>query len=174
MILRLLSIFLILLSLNGEAFAFTVKYDLAFRRWGEFYFPWEDYKWFKSQGIAESNLDPKAVSWCGAMGIMQIMPATTKELGVKNPWDPEESIQGGVKYDQKVDRFFKEIQYRRERRKFMFAGYNAGMGNIQKARKLANSDRWEEVSISLCSITGKHCKETIEYVKRIYRLKELL
>jgi membrane-bound lytic murein transglycosylase F len=160
--------------LNSEALAYIAKYDFTFKRWAEFYFPFEDWRWFKSQGIAESNLNPDAVSWCGAVGIMQIMPATGKELGVNNRWDPEESIQGGIKYDQKVDRFFKEIRCQRERRKFMFAGYNAGMGNISKAKKLANSNRWEEVKIYLCQITGRHCHETIGYVKRIHETKDRL
>ena len=153
-------------------FASPIKYDLFFKRWSNFYFPWEDHKWFVAQGIAESNLDPSAVSWCGAMGIMQIMPVTAKELGVKNPWDPEESIQGGIKYDRTVDQFFKAICKTEERRKFMFAGYNAGMGNIQKAKKLANSNKWDDVSKSLCSVTGKHCIETIGYVKRIHEFKK--
>jgi len=153
----------------------SIKYDLNFKRWGEFYFAFEDWKWFKSQGIAESNLDPDAISWCGAMGIMQIMSATAKELGVKNPWNPEESIQGGIKYDLRVDRFFKDIGCLSQRRKFMFAGYNAGMGNISRARKLSNnSDKWEIVSVSLCSVTGKHCHETIGYVKRIHETKKRL
>jgi soluble lytic murein transglycosylase-like protein len=158
--------------LSPEAFAQSVKYDLAFKRWGDFYFAFEDWRWFKCQGMAESNLNPKALSWCGAMGIMQIMPATAKELGVKNPWDPEESIQGGIKYDRNMDRFFKAICNAGERRKFMFAGYNAGPGNIRKAKNLAGSDKWEEVSKSLCLVTGKHCHETIGYVKRIHEFKK--
>jgi len=150
-----------------------VKYDLSFKRWGEFYFPFDDWHWWKSQGMAESNLDPNAVSWCGAVGIMQIMPGTATDLGVKNRWDAEESIQGGIKYDKVVDKFFKVIN-QPERRKFVFAGYNAGMGNIQKAKKLSGSVIWDDVSKSLCSVTGKHCEETINYVKRIYKLmKEL-
>ena len=160
------------LLLNSEVLGENAKYDLAFKRWGEFYFAFEDWRWFKCQGMAESNLDPKALSWCGAMGIMQIMPATAKELGVKNSWEPEENIQGGIKYDKIVDRFFKGVTKTDERRKFMFAGYNAGMGNIQKAKKLANSNKWDDVSKSLCSVTGKHCIETIGYVKRIHEFKK--
>jgi len=152
---------------------YTLAYDLYFKRWGEFYFPFDDWKWWKSQGIAESDLDPKALSWCGAQGIMQIMPKTGIGLGLKNPWDPEESVQAGIKYDDQVDTFFKPIE-KTERRKFTFAGYNAGPGNIQKARKIANSDEWSVVAGRLHDITGKNSDETIGYVSRIYKLKEII
>lgn len=158
----------------GEGSSYSVQYDLAFKKWGEFYFPFEDWKWWKAQGVAESNLDPRAVSWCGAQGIMQIMPKTGVGLGLKNPWDPEESIQSGIKYDGQVDRYFKVID-QPERRKFMFAGYNAGMGNISKARNLAGSDEWSNTAVKLPSITGKaNSSETTGYVTRIHRLKEVL
>ncbi len=168
-------VFLWLLHLPNyaESSPYTFKYDLSFKRWGEFYFPFDDWKWFKAQGIAESNLDPKAISWCGAMGVMQIMPKTAVGLGVKNPWDAEESIQGGIKYDKQVNTIFKDICYT-ERRKFMFAGYNAGSSNIKKARTLANSDVWCIVEDFLHLVTGKHAEETIGYVKRIFKLKEIL
>lgn len=149
------------------------KYDLSFKRWGEFYFPFDDWRWWKCQGIAESNLAPDAVSWCGAVGVMQIMPATATDLGVKNRWDAEESIQGGIKYDKQVDRIFKAID-QPERRRFTFASYNAGPGNIQKTKKLANSEVWDTVVGFLHLVTGKHSTETINYVKKIYRLKGVI
>lgn len=149
------------------------KYDLSFKRWGEFYFPFDDWRWWKSQGIAESNLDPSAVSWCGAVGVMQIMPATATGLGVKNRLDAEESIQGGVKYDQQVEKYFKAVD-QPERRKFMFAGYNAGPGHIIKARNLAQSDSWDVAAGSLHLFTGKNSQETIGYVKRIHDTKKRL
>jgi soluble lytic murein transglycosylase-like protein len=158
---------------SGAGSQYSMKYDLAFKKWGEFYFPFDDWKWWKSQGIAESDLDPKAISWCGAQGIMQIMPKTGIGLGLKNPWDPEESIQAGIKYDGQVDTFFKPVEIT-ERRKLMFAGYNAGPGNIQKARKLANSDEWSAVADQLHNVTGKNSEETIGYVSRIYKLKEII
>lgn len=149
------------------------KYDLSFKRWGEFYFPFDDWRWWKSQGIAESNLDPNAVSWCGAVGVMQIMPATATDLSVKNRWSAEESIQGGIHYDKQMDVIFKNIT-QPERRKFTFGGYNAGPGNIKKAKSLANSELWDATADSLCLVTGHHSAETIGYVKKIYSVKQIL
>jgi membrane-bound lytic murein transglycosylase F len=149
------------------------KFDWSFKRWGEWYFPFEDWHWWKSQGIAESNLDPSAVSWCGAVGIMQIMPATATDLGVKNRWDAEESIQGGIKYDSQIwkwwDRFCSG-----DKKKITFASYNAGMGNIKKAKEASNSCDWENIKTFLSGVTGKHSVETVNYVKRIYKVKESL
>lgn len=149
------------------------KYDLLFKRWGEFYFPFDDWHWWKSQGIAESSLDPEAVSYEGAAGIMQLMPATANELGVKDRFDSEANIQGGIKYDKEVDSFFKKID-QPERRRYMFAGYNAGMGNVEKARKLSNSNIWDTTATFLHIITGSHSTETINYVKKILKIMEAL
>ncbi len=163
--------FLLLLLSLEKSEAYIIKYDLFFKRWSEFYFAFEDWRWFKAQGIAESSLNPNAVSWCGAMGIMQLMPLTAKEMGVSNPFDPEENIQGGIKYDRVVYNYFKKIPLQIERRKFMFAGYNAGMGNISRAINLSKSYVWDEVKDYLPLVTGKHAQETINYVAKIHKVK---
>jgi len=150
----------------SPSIAFSIKYDLAFKKWGEFYMPFQDWRHWKAQGLAESGLNPKAVSWCGATGIMQLMPGTAKDLGV-NPYDTEGNIQGGIKYDKFLLRYWKTIPDTNEQRDFIFASYNSGAGNVLKAYRLAKSQKWEDASIQLPKVTGKNAKETCGYVRNI-------
>ena len=80
----------------------------------------------KAIAKAESDFDPTATSGSGAQGLMQLMPATAKELGVTDAYDPYQNVMGGTKYiSQLLDKYDGDV-------KLALAAYNAGSGNVAK------------------------------------------
>lgn len=97
-----------------------------------------DWLLLASQIYQESKFDPNAKSWAGAQGLMQVMPATGKNYGVKNLYDPHQSIKAGVNYLRYLDKVWaKTIRDSTERIKFVMASYNVGLGHVIDARELA-------------------------------------
>lgn len=113
------------------------KYDHLFRR----YAPGINWDWrmLAAQAYTESAFNPRARSFAGARGLMQIMPRTGRSYGLRNPADPEQSVRAAVSYLDDLDRMFaSKVPDPDERKKFVLAAYNAGQGHIFDAIRLAS------------------------------------
>jgi len=127
-----------------------------------------------AQGYQESTLNQDVKSPVGAIGVMQIMPATGESLKVGDIRQAEPNIHAGAKYmDQLMTRYFSDAKFDEQNRTlFAFASYNAGPGNISKMRKEAEKrgldpDQWfNNVEIVTAEKIGM---ETTTYVRNIYK-----
>ncbi|WP_051275939.1 transglycosylase SLT domain-containing protein [Desulfovirgula thermocuniculi] len=85
-----------------------------------------DPRLLKAVAAAESGFDPRAVSPKGALGLMQLMPGTAREVGVSDPFDPAQSVRGGARYLRSLlDRFGGRLD-------LALAAYNAGPGVVER------------------------------------------
>ncbi len=127
-----------------------------------------------AQGYQESTLDQSKKSAVGAIGVMQVMPATGAEMKVGDIRVAEANIHAGAKYmDLLMTKYFPEAHFSEGNRPlFAFASYNAGPGNIAKARAEAakrglDPDKWfNNVEIVVSEKIGI---ETTTYVRNIYK-----
>lgn len=112
-------------------------YDALFKKYAT-EIGW-DWRLLASLAYTESNFDPTAVSWAGAKGLMQLMPATARAMGVPagKEQDPEESVKAAVKYIAATARSFASVPQEEERVAFVLASYNSGIGHVLDAMALA-------------------------------------
>ena len=159
----------------------TNKYDRHFKKNSKHYFgPGFDWHLFKAQAIAESGLNAKANSKAGALGIMQIMPRTYKEIKKKQPYlgditEPRWNIAAAIYYNRQLYKRWKKKDIPvEERMNFTFASYNAGFTRVLKARKKLRAQKnshpnsvkiWKKVS----PLTPP---ETRHYIRRIDKLMQ--
>ena len=169
----------LLLVLTGlAAGAWTTRFDSHFQKYSKRFFGADfDWRWWKAQAIAESGLDSTARSWCGAQGLMQIMPGTWEgiapKLGVTSPWVVKDNIQAGIYYDARMWAIWKAPRPLEERIAFTLASYNAGPGHIIKAQRMVGEGKtyeWAPVAAQLHRVTGRLAEETRGYVVQIQRL----
>ena len=111
-----------------------------------------DWRLMAAQCYQESTFDPKAVSFAGARGLMQIMPGTARQLGVPNSkiWNPETNIATAARLLSNLNGKYSDIHDSDERINFVLAAYNGGSGHIDDARTLTrknggNADKWNDV-----------------------------
>jgi membrane-bound lytic murein transglycosylase MltF len=143
-----------------------------FRKYGDQYDM--DYLLMAAQGFQESGLDQSVKSPVGAIGVMQVMPATGKELAVGDISVTESNIHAGSKYmDQLMTRYFADAKFSPQNRTlFAFASYNAGPGNIAKMRKEAakrglDPDKWFN---NVETVTAEKIgMEPTTYVRNIFK-----
>jgi membrane-bound lytic murein transglycosylase F len=107
-----------------------------------------DWRLVASMIYQESRFNPNAKSWVGAIGLMQIMPATAKELGIVNSNDPRQNIEGGIKYLNILFNKFSSVKDTTQRQKLTMASYNCGYYHILDARNLAekrglDKNKWD-------------------------------
>ncbi len=108
-----------------------------------------DWRLLASLIFQESRFDSLAESAAGAMGLMQIMPATAMDLGLSDVLDSEQNIRAGARYLQSLWDRFEDIPDSTDRYKFTLAAYNAGFGRIRDAQRLTEKYekdplRWED------------------------------
>lgn len=97
-----------------------------------------DWRLLASLAYTESNFDTTAVSWAGARGLMQLMPATARAMGMPEgkEQNPEESIKAAVRYIERTTKSFARVPAQ-ERIHFVLASYNSGIGHVFDAMALA-------------------------------------
>lgn len=169
---------------NGYAspFDYLYKQHTANTTW--------DWRLLAAQGFTESRFDSTACSWAGASGVMQIMPATARQYGLKKSEmrNASRSIETAVKVLQACDEIMaKEVADPIERQKFVMASYNAGPGHVLDAIRLAKKygydpQVWDDnvEKAMLMKMQKKYYRdpvvrhgysrgrETVDYVARIW------
>ena len=166
-------LFLLLSFWQPSSWADTDEYDDLIKSASLLYLPQWDWRWYRAQLEQESLLDPDAVSPVGAVGIAQFMPATWSDMqrelnftGSRN--DAYKSIRAGAYYNKKLRKAWKWKRPECDRRRLVFASYNAGLGNILRSQKYcAGAAHWPQIKLCLHRVTGEHANETTGYVDTI-------
>ena len=167
-------------AVTGRPTRDDARYDELFRKYSKRFFGvGYDWRYFKAQGMAESNLDSAARSYVGARGIMQLMPSTFAEIQSRRTEfesidHVEWNIAAGILHDRYLWQRWKDLGTDEERRRFMFGSYNAGEGPILRARGMArqrqlDAHAWASIEQVAPEVRRWRYRETLGYVRKIQR-----
>jgi soluble lytic murein transglycosylase-like protein len=153
------------------------RYDHVFRKYSKRYFGvGYDWRIFKAQAMAESDMNPNARSWVGARGLMQLMPSTYAAIQSRAGFgaidDPEWNIAAGILHNRGLWRRWERDSIHTDRREFMFASYNAGEGTILNAQRACvarslDKRAWRSVETVAPEVPRWRYRETLGYVRKI-------
>ncbi len=147
-----------------------------------------DWRLIVAQMWQESNFNPKAVSPVGAQGLLQVMPRTGEDMGYPPPlFDPEKNVKAGIKYMEWVRNRFKDPLPVSEQLWFTLASYNAGIGHLYDAQRLAEElgldpNKWfDNVEVAILKLSEPRYfqkarygyvrgSEPVAYVRKISNL----
>jgi soluble lytic murein transglycosylase-like protein len=115
---------------------------------------------------AESNYDVFAISEKGAMGLMQLMPATAMQYGVMNVFDPAQNIEGGVRYIKDLVKLYKD---QTKQTQLVLAAYNAGQ---EAVRKYKGIPPYPETKAYIAGIMKNYQKPTVRTGNPTYMVKD--
>lgn len=159
----------------GTAQAFPTQYDRQIKTSTERWMPGVDWRLWKAQLYQESLLDPAAVSPAGAMGVAQFMPGTwadvSRKLGLVgiSPHAAGPAIDAGAYYMGSLRAQWSAPRPEMDRHSLAMASYNAGLGHLLRAQRLAGgAPDYASIIARLPEVTGRHSRETITYVQRIW------
>ncbi len=154
----------------------AIGYDGHFRSAAAHWLPTWDWRYLKAQCVAESALNPQAVSPVGAQGLCQFMPRTFDDVrgalnwpATASPFAAELAIEAAAYYDAQLRATWSAPRSEDDRRRLTLASYNAGAGNILAAqRRCFNARTWPAIAPCLVQVTGPiNARETTGYVARI-------
>ncbi|OEU45861.1 MAG: lytic transglycosylase F [Desulfobacterales bacterium S7086C20] len=148
-----------------------------------------DWRLMAAVAYQESHLDPRAKSYKGVRGLMQLTLTTAEEMEIDSRLDPQQSIEGGIKYLSKIYKRFDKIEGL-DRMLFTLASYNIGYGHVRDAQKLAlqkdlDTHKWASLKKTLPMLRQKkyykktkygYCRgtEPVRYVDRVLTYYDIL